>query len=950
MSNSQSKRCLEVSGEDTGQNSSKRRRLIDGAITLLDIVKESADAFPPLKSCLGAIDAFRKHYEQSKDVEDSLRDLIPWINKLENTLATAIPDINPEESARREQLTRSLERIWKRAQALSGKGKLARFLDKTRDSSTIVKLVEELRREILIYQLSQQQSIENQVSQLTKSPGVKAKIQSTLSWLGRLRVENSATGDEGGQKQQKILFGALEGIKDQLQSLSWRTSAADYQENDQDIRAACGLAEDIRDAVVEYQLHQQKALYDQSCKLIITCLIAELLVLNTCRRAHGAGYQHGDRRGCLKGTRENLLDEIERWTEDLDQSPIFWLHGLAGMGKTTIAQTIAERLFAGGRLGASFFCSSGSEDRSNLRLIFPTLAFQLAQRYPKFRSSLIYLLQSNPDIAYQSLQDQMEKLLVGPLRSADVSTVIVIDALDECKDDEPESAILPVLAESILDIPRVKLIITGRPEPHIVAGFRGPMEDLTNIFILHEISPHTITQDIRRFFEHELSKLARRRGGKEDWPTNEQLNWLCRRANGFFVYAVATVNVLGHHIEPPWDQLDTIMKSSESTACEGEVRLKVYNSLDSLYLSILLAAFHDNKAKDDDVVRSVLSCVVLAEDPLSPSAIAILKGLSFHKVQRVLELSRSLLVLPSNPNEPVRSFHKSFPDFMTDQNRCTDPRFYISPDCHQELFLCCLTTMGNPLEIIPPLPAYSLVDCAVQLPSIERRYICDALEYATRAWHKHLVMIKKQTPDVLRALSGLFEVTRFMSWVVLLKDDVCLGAIRGVIKWLKMNQRSIHIDTLIETARGHELFLHARMSHYRVWLFIHQKKRNLKRDLVFRLKLCHRRKELRALPQVRSREQGPRQTGSEQTFGFGNMSIPLIQSIHPPGMLAIDAAIENPIRQSPGTRGDSSRTALEKQREKGRREKQKAGELTLLKLVRIKKVPFGVDPKTTLRG
>ena len=108
--------------------------------------------------------------------------------------------------------------------------------------------------------------------------------------------------------------------------------------------------------------------------------LAESLVLNNCRRAHGAGYRQGDRNGCLKGTREGVLDKIERWAEDFDQSPIFWLHGLAGTGKSTIAQTVAEKLFADGRLGASFFCSSGSDDRSNLRLIFPTLAFQLAQR------------------------------------------------------------------------------------------------------------------------------------------------------------------------------------------------------------------------------------------------------------------------------------------------------------------------------------------------------------------------------------------------------------------------------------------------------------------------------------------------------------------------------------------------------------------------------------------
>jgi len=160
--------------------------------------------------------------------------------------------------------------------------------------------------------------------------------------------------------------------------------------------------------------------------------VAELSVLNQCRRAHGAGYQHGDRQGCLKGTRESVLNEIEDWTEDFGVSPVFWLNGLAGTGKSTVAQTIAERVFANGRLGASFFCSRAFEDRSDLGLIFPTLAFQLAQKYPGFRSLLIPLLQSNPDIFRESLHSQMQEFLLKPLLSANISTVIVIDALDEC--------------------------------------------------------------------------------------------------------------------------------------------------------------------------------------------------------------------------------------------------------------------------------------------------------------------------------------------------------------------------------------------------------------------------------------------------------------------------------------------------------------------------------------
>ena len=126
-------------------------------------------------------------------------------------------------------------------------------------------------------------------------------------------------------------------------------------------------------------------------------------MLNTCRRAHGAGYQHGNHCGCLRGTQSSVLAEIEQWAEDPGASPVFWLNGLAGTGKSTIAQTISERMFASGHLGASFFCSRAFEDRSNIQFIFPTLAFQLAQKYPGFQSLLVPLLQFNPDIIHESL-------------------------------------------------------------------------------------------------------------------------------------------------------------------------------------------------------------------------------------------------------------------------------------------------------------------------------------------------------------------------------------------------------------------------------------------------------------------------------------------------------------------------------------------------------------------
>ena len=483
------------------------------------------------------------------------------------------------------------------------------------------------------------------------------------------------------------------------------------------------------------------------------------------------------------------MDEIEHWAENFEESPIFWLNGLAGTGKSAIAQTVAERLFANNSLGASFFCSRGIEDRSNLQLIFPTLAFQLAQRYPTFRSSLIPLLQTNPDITHESLQDQMQKVLVEPLQSADISTVIVIDALDECVDGDPESAILLVLGQSVSKVPRVKFFITSRPEKHIMIGFRGPLlGGLTDVFVLHHVKPSTVNKDIYHFFKHELSRLAHR-CGIDGWPTDKQLDSLCQRAAGLFVYAVTTLNFLNHHIQDPPDQLDAIMASPESTVHEGETELKEYTSLDSLYMSILLKSFCKNSAKDDAMVRSVVGAVVLVKNPLPLSAIAMLTGFHCGQVQHLLELIQSLLMLSEDPSYPIQPFHKSFPDFITDPARCQDLRFYISPNYHIELALGCFELMGKSLKKnMCSIPDYTLnSEVEDLLKNVEEAGIHGALEYACRSWYKHLVTTDHRTADVISALHNFLE-EKFTFWLEVLSILGALGdAVQALIvtrEWL----------------------------------------------------------------------------------------------------------------------------------------------------------------------
>ena len=517
-----------------------------------------------------------------------------------------------------------------------------------------------------------------------------------------------------------------------------------------------------------------------------------MTALNNFRCARGAGYRHGGRKGCLKGTRGAVLDEIGLWTRDFNKLPVYWLNGLAGTGKSTIAQTISERTFADGRLGASFFCSRDFEDRSNLQFIFPTLAVQLARNYPAFRSIFIPLVQSDPDIAHESLYDQMDRLIARPLRKSAISTVIVIDALDECKDEEPASAILSVLGRFVSQLPNVKFFLTGRPEPRIRNGFRLPLlVGVTDIFVLHEVESNQVDSDILLFFEDSFTELTHRQPGLDDWPTRAQLDLLCERTAGFFVYAVATVKFIDSRNIDPRKRLDLLLQLPKSTIYEGRTRFNANTTLDSLYMSILQEAFHDIGPEDSPKVHSVLGAVILAANPLSPSSIAALLGFDIQDITLLLSSVHSLLVLYEDIDHPVQSFHKSFPDFITDSTRCTNLKFHIPLHHHLELLISCLNLMNQGLEKnlchLPDAIKNSEVE---DLKERAEQYINHAMQYACKSWYKHLVNEPTANRHEITSILHSFLEKKFLYWLEALS---VLGAVRNAVealqaaaKWLEV--------------------------------------------------------------------------------------------------------------------------------------------------------------------
>lgn len=58
-----------------------------------------------------------------------------------------------------------------------------------------------------------------------------------------------------------------------------------------------------------------------------------------------------DKSTCLPNTKVEILRDISEWADGMHDSCIFWLHGIAGTGKSTIARTIARTYYDQRSLG-----------------------------------------------------------------------------------------------------------------------------------------------------------------------------------------------------------------------------------------------------------------------------------------------------------------------------------------------------------------------------------------------------------------------------------------------------------------------------------------------------------------------------------------------------------------------------------------------------------------------
>ena len=439
----------------------------------------------------------------------------------------------------------------------------------------------------------------------------------------------------------------------------------------------------------------------------------------------------------MEGTRKVLLKEIKDWVASVSgqggvlRGNTYWIYGLPGIGKTSLAHSICASLDDQEQLAGAFFCRRDDPELSDHINILPTLIHRLATILPPFRRIVAERLRKNPNVTPESMKPTLFVDFIRQLPGdPNHPLVLVIDALDECGSNQTRPDILKALTDAAAHAPWLKVIITSRPEVDIQHFFNGPAHlshlqyDLT--------ADKETTSDLRIFAKERFRRVAAMQFLQSPWPEQSLFEGVISRAAGLFIF----IETLALALEPSDDPTELLKATLSDLASPGLTSLYI------LYSSIVKARKVQKNAEFQRMIGVLLTTAPYR--PLSEETIAELAGVRPNLVKMWVADLSSMFCRDEGASGGIRVRHLSISDFFV-SNGCHPDYQVILRDANVELGITCLKKMIEQLRFnICKLEDSRLANDDVKdLPSRIKENISDALQYSSLHWTNHLCF----TPD-----------------------------------------------------------------------------------------------------------------------------------------------------------------------------------------------------------
>jgi len=398
--------------------------------------------------------------------------------------------------------------------------------------------------------------------------------------------------------------------------------------------------------------------------------------------AHDSYETESYKSSCLEGTRTQHIDDITAWTTHANQSSqhrLLWMWGPAGVGKSAIAKSCAEKTAEKGRLGASFFFSR-TQHVDDPKRFFTTIAHQLSTKIDEYRKALDPRIQRNPSLLTKGLDAQFRELIIEPFlelagRNMGVQDkTVIIDGLDECNGDPAQSKIMELVAKSVIEhgdkIPLLWAFFS-RPESHIAYEF-SPYSR-SHLFAKVELPvSESDDGDIRLYFRDKLRPLT---STDTVWPSEDTLDILVVMVAGLWIYAATLVRfIMDPDALSPQRQLEDVLAFHEQRT-QSNPESNVTAELDAFYkmiMSRISLKHHLPIAQQSLLIHHTASGAAL-------HTISNILGLTLDELKHAVSKLQSVLAFtpererewgePFPGSAHISFYHASFMEFLLDKTR-----------------------------------------------------------------------------------------------------------------------------------------------------------------------------------------------------------------------------------------------------------------------------------------
>ncbi|CAE6522117.1 unnamed protein product [Rhizoctonia solani] len=502
------------------------------------------------------------------------------------------------------------------------------------------------------------------------------------------------------------------------------------------------------------------------------------------------------REGCILGTGEIQLASLLDWARRPEAGRIYWLHGVAGTGKTTIAYHVCTGFNAPAKrtaaskltnvpvgdhtsvIGASFFCSRIMPECHQVENIIPTIAYQLTRYSKPFGHALYSILWSEPDVSSSTLDRQYSKLIVEPLKmvqgSLPTNFIVVIDALDVCENLDSLRNILDLLLSTPDTLP-IRFLVTSRLEPEINQHITGQVNEQSNRQLtLHSLDTVVVQADIALFVRSQLEGVP---------LTNLQQSRLLKQCGVSFIYASTICHFVrvAYESETLYGGVDAIIDSEDS-----DLKCRDEHAMDQLYIKILKVTSSNSswtQQRSATALQDILGTVLCAGEQMKLAALAAVLGLESDKqASALLQPLRPVLTLTADDKVEI-ALHSSFASFLFSRDRSKE--FYCEQKKrHRTLARACLEiieTVQPTFNICGLASSYQTDNKVDNLDQRVDKAISPGIAYACRYWSFHLYYgeYDGQLVDIVRR----FFSSRLLVWMEVLNLTRQMGFAKGIIHY-----------------------------------------------------------------------------------------------------------------------------------------------------------------------